>query len=154
MTPGIVLVVIGSCASPTTSNSDASVQRGIFDAEVDGPPGTAPVIVKNYQSQCSVTVRNGVASTEPIQRIDVYNIVVPLSAVALPGFELGPTPWHDTDGDHGSGDPGTISGSGQSASSTATISLGSIGDAAPPAACVWVCCESAGGGCPTTDQCQ
>jgi hypothetical protein len=64
-------------------------------------------------------------------------------------FELDPNgTWHDTDGDHGSGDPGTVS----SNTSTTTVTVNT-----PGTKCVWACCPfSPGGtGCPTAamDQC-
>lgn len=73
---------------------------------------------------------------------------VTLAATALTNFELGPAPWHDTAGDHGSGDPGTVTGTGQSAKSTTTVT------ASGASKCVWVCCPFTNGtGCPTTNQC-
>jgi hypothetical protein len=59
-------------------------------------------------------------------------------------FELGPAPWHDTAGDTGSGDPGTMAGG----TSSTTVAVNAD-------TCVWVCCpfSPGGGGCPTADQC-
>jgi hypothetical protein len=61
-------------------------------------------------------------------------------------------PWHDTSGDTGSGDPGTVVGSGMAAFDSAKVVVGSSGK------CVWICCPPAPEGgtpddCPTTDQC-
>ncbi len=112
--------------------------------------GATPVAltVKNYLSWCSVSVAGQPASTAGEQTLCVAPGAVPLSAMALTGFELGPAPWHDTTGDHGSGDPGMVMGSGQSASNATTVT------AAGSASCAWVCCPFANGsGCPTTNQC-
>jgi hypothetical protein len=105
----------------------------------DGPPGTVPLVIKNYLSWCTVSVNGAAAVSDAVQMVDVPSAaVVNLSAIANEGFALGATPWHDTDGDTGGGDP--------SGDTTVTVAAG--GD------CAWVCCELAGGGgCPTTDQC-
>ncbi len=112
--------------------------------------GSTPtaLTVKNYLAKCSVSVAGHAASSLTSQTFCVAAGAAPLSATALAGFQLGPTPWHGTDGDHGSGDPGTVSGSGQSATSDTTITVsGARG-------CAWVCCPFPDGtGCPTTDQC-
>ncbi len=104
--------------------------------------------VKNYLSWCSVSVAGIAPSTSPSVTICVAAGSVPLSAMALVGFELGGATWHDTAGDHGAGDPGTVTGSGQSAtSSTTVVANGS-------ATCVWACCPfSNGSGCPSVNQC-
>jgi hypothetical protein len=100
--------------------------------------------VKNYLNWCSVSVNGGSATTAGVQTVNVDPGAIPLVATPVGGFELGATPWHGTDGDTGSGDPGTRSGS--SASATVTVSNG--------AKCVWVCCETAGtNDCPTGNQC-
>ncbi|MGB8222800.1 MAG: hypothetical protein WCF10_09435 [Polyangiales bacterium] len=113
-----------------------------------GGAGTVALTVKNYLAWCSVTVGSNPASAAAEQTVEVAPGTVTLSAVALSGFQLGSTPWHDTAGDSGSGDPGTVTGTGQSASSATTVVVGSS------AKCVWVCCEfTGGGGCPTADQC-
>jgi len=111
--------------------------------------GTVTLTVKNYLAWCSVTVAGGTPSSAAVQTAQVDPGTIPLSAVALSGFELGSDPWHDTAGDTGSGDPGTVTGSGQSASSATTVVVGSA------AKCVWVCCpfSPGGNGCPTSDQC-
>ncbi|MEZ4369737.1 MAG: hypothetical protein R3B07_02900 [Polyangiaceae bacterium] len=106
--------------------------------------------VKNYLSWCSVSVAGEAASTAAEQTVCVPEGAVNLSATALSGFILGTAPWHNTDGDSGSGEQGTLSGSGQSRESAAvvTVSGGGTSD------CVWVCCPFDNGtGCPTTDQC-
>jgi hypothetical protein len=124
-------------------------------AAAPGPtPGTCAgaasvaLTVKNYLSWCSVSVEGQPASTAVAQTVCVPPRPVPLSATALAGFQLGPAPWHDTDGDHGPGDAGTRSGSGQSASSATTVTPTGT------SACAWVCCPFLDGtGCPATDQC-
>jgi hypothetical protein len=112
--------------------------------------GATPVAltVKNHLSWCSVSVSGQAASSASAQTLCVAPGPIALSATAQTGFELGPAPWHDTTGDHGSGDPGTVTGSGQSASSATTVT------AAGTTSCAWVCCPFTDGtGCPTTNQC-
>jgi hypothetical protein len=101
--------------------------------------------VKNHMSWCSVSVNGGTATIDAVQTVCVQPGSVNLSATpASSTFELGTAPWHDTDGDTGSGDPGTSSGG----AGTTTETVGATAD------CVWVCCPlQAGTGCPTTDQC-
>lgn len=102
------------------------------------------LIVKNYLNWCSVSVAGGAFSADDPQTVCVAPGVVSLAAMALPAFELGPAPWHDTSGDTGSGDPGTVVGSVDS--TTVTVASGG--------GCVWVCCPFTDGtGCPVTDQC-
>jgi hypothetical protein len=125
------------------------VDGPLADAMLDAPP--MPVLkVKNYLSWCSVTVNGGAASTLPEQDVTVAPGSIDVSAVAVAGFELGPAPWHDTIHDTGTGDPGTVTGSGQTASSATMAVVGASNK------CVWVCCPfavPAGSGCPTADQC-
>ena len=98
-----------------------------------------------------MTVNGGTASSLAVQAIPVTAGTINLSAVALPTFELGPKPWHDTAGDTtGTGEQGTLTGTGQAQSSATTVVVGASGK------CVWVCCPfqtPPGTGCPTTDQC-
>jgi hypothetical protein len=105
--------------------------------------------VKNYLSWCNVTVNGGTASISSEQTVCVAaNGTVPVSAVARQGFTLPADPWHDTTGDTGSGDPGTLTGSGQTASDATTVTV------TTGTKCAWVCCETTGStDCPTTDQC-
>lgn len=100
--------------------------------------------VINALDWCDVTVNGGTASGAGSQTVCVpANTDINLVATAHVGFELGD--WHHTDGDTGTGDPGTVSG----AMSTATFMTSASGTA-----CVWVCCPFTGGaGCPTTNQC-
>jgi hypothetical protein len=101
--------------------------------------------VKNILAWCDVTVDGNPASGLSSQTVCVASgKKVDLTAVAHTGFKLGNTPWHDTDGDTGSGEKGTVTGT----TSAATVTVTGTAD------CAWVCCEfTAGGGCPTTDQC-
>ena len=112
--------------------------------------GATPVAlkVKNYLSWCSVTVAGQQPFTGASQTTCVAAGTVSLSATALPGFELGPAPWHHTAGDTGAGELGTVTGTGQAASSATTITVSGT------SACAWVCCQTAGlSDCPATDQC-
>ncbi|MEZ4234256.1 MAG: hypothetical protein R3B89_34090 [Polyangiaceae bacterium] len=112
--------------------------------------GSTPVAltVKNYLKWCSVSVAGESASTDAEQTVCVPEGAVNLSATALSGFILGSAPWHNTDGDSGSGEQGTLSGSGANQSSAAVVTVSGSSD------CVWICCPFANGsGCPTTDQC-
>jgi hypothetical protein len=112
--------------------------------------GATPVAltVKNYLAWCAVSVAGHPASSGATQTVCVGAGAVPVAASALVGFELGPAPWHDTDGDHGSGDPGTVTGSGQAATSATTVTV------AGATACAWVCCPFTSGlGCPAVNQC-
>ncbi|MGE3670581.1 MAG: hypothetical protein AB7K71_13025, partial [Polyangiaceae bacterium] len=100
---------------------------------------------------CSVSVAGGAASSAAEQTVCIENPgEVDLVATALSGFILGTAPWHNTDQDQGSGEQGTLSGSGQSQTSTASVTI----HASDSTDCVWVCCPFPDGtGCPTTDQC-
>jgi hypothetical protein len=108
--------------------------------------GATPVAltVKNYLSWCSVSVAGHAASSAGAQTVCVAAGTIALSATALAGFELGPAPWHHTDGDSGAGDAGTVTSGTSAASVTASGA----------STCAWICCPFVGGtGCPTTDQC-
>jgi hypothetical protein len=110
-------------------------------------PTSVALTVKNYLSECEVSVGGAPRSSAVAQTFCVAPGRVNLAATALPGFALGATPWHDTDADHGTGDPGTRSAGVPPESATAVTVTGN-------AACVWVCCPRPDGtGCPTTDQC-
>jgi hypothetical protein len=113
---------------------------------MDAPAGTFPLTVKNYDLWCSVSVNGGTFSTNVQQLVNVLPGTIQLAAKpASAMFELGPAPWHDTDGDTGSGELGTVS----NGTSSTTITVGSA------AKCVWVCCPfTSGTGCPTADQCS
>jgi hypothetical protein len=157
-------------ATPQDAAADATLHDAAADASDGGPgeaatadasdagggdggcSGATPVAltVKNYLQWCSVAVANGTASTLPSQTVCVAAGAVNVAATALVGFQLGPTPWHDTVGDHdGSGDPGALTGTGQAATSTAMV------DVTTGSACVWACCPFTNGtGCTNlTNQC-
>jgi hypothetical protein len=112
----------------------------------DGGCDGVLLTMHNVLSWCSVSVNGGAASTGATQTVCVpadtdINLVATAASAA---FELGD--WHNTDGDTGSGEPGTVSG----AMSTATFMTGASGTA-----CVWVCCpfNPSGTGCDVTDPC-
>src|SRR5262249_51142485 len=101
-----------------------------------------------YLSWCNVSVNGGAASSLSPQVVHVLPGEIPLATTALVGFDLPTAPWHDTDGDAGSGDPGVLTGSGQSATRSTTITI------THGPKCVWTCCPTHGlQDCPTTDQC-
>ncbi|HEX3343399.1 MAG TPA: hypothetical protein VHS09_02450 [Polyangiaceae bacterium] len=132
---------------------EAGVEAGKPDATTPeaGPEAGVPCVnltVLNYEVWCSVSVNGGDAAVADAETVCVPPGTQQLAATALQFFELGPAPWHDTAGDMGQGDPGTVSGSGASAVDTTTVVVGS------QPKCVWVCCPfDDGNGCPTTDQC-
>lgn len=134
----------GAAGSSSGSSSDSGGPDG-------GCSGATPVslTVKNFLMWCSVSVAGGAASSAPVQTMCVAAGTVNLSASANASFELGAAPWHGTSGDHGSGDPGTVTGSGQSAQSATTVSVSGT------SACVAVCCPGVNGtaACPTANQC-
>ena len=114
------------------------------DSAADAPAGTFALTVKNYLSWCSVSVNGGTTSTMGMQTINVLPGTIPLTATAASStFQIGTNMWHHTTGDTANtGETGTVSGSGVSAQSAATATVGSA------AKCVWVCCPFVGGtGC-------
>jgi hypothetical protein len=151
----LALVLMSACGSSSNPQSDAPAvahdAKPIDAAKVfmDGPANTAPLTVKNYLSWCSISVNGAATSTGATQTVNVMPGSIALVATpASATFELGPTPWHDTTGDTGTGDPGTVVGTGATATSSTTVTVGTT------AKCVWACCPFANGtGCPTADQC-
>jgi hypothetical protein len=128
--------------SSTTGTAGTTTGATSSSGGSTGGEGTQQLTVKNYLSWCSVTVNGGAASSSATQTVSVSPGNVTLTASPNSGFMLGL--WHHTASDTGSGDPGSVSGS----TSTATTTVGNA------AACVWVCCPFTDGtGCPTTDQC-
>ena len=125
--------------TPDASMIDASTMTDAGTPDAGG----LTLTVKDYLSWCSVSVDGGAGLSTTPQTISVTaGSTASLTAMPLSGFQLGL--WHHTDGDTGSGDPGTLSGT----TSTATATIGSTSK------CVWVCCPFVGGsGCPTADQC-
>ena len=134
--------------STDAGSADAGVVDGGRANDAGSDAGSPPnLTVKNYLAWCSVSVNGGATSPAAVQAVNVPPGTIPLTHVALAGFKLGL--WHHTSGDtDGGGDPGTVTGSGQSASSATTVVVGGT------PACVWVCCPFTSGlGCPATDQC-
>jgi len=118
------------------------------DAAVDSPTvmtGSVYLDVTNIGGRCSVTINDEQPFTSAEQTIAgiVPGQTIPLTASAIAGFTLGL--WHHTTHDMGSGDPGTITDQG--AVSSASVTLGDT------PGCVWICCSSGSGDCPTADQC-
>jgi hypothetical protein len=163
---GLVVILFGACGGDDggTTHHDAAVDTGAHadaptDGKVflDGPPGTAPLTVKNYLSWCSVKV-NGAATGSTAGVITTNVMPGTITLVANPAssaFEIDGNIWHHTDGDAGSGEPGTITKDASDMtdqrlwSSTAMVTVGSS------AKCVFVCCPfyPAGNGCDVADQC-
>jgi hypothetical protein len=150
----LTLILISACGSSSNPVADAPAVHDSkpIDANhvfMDGPPGTAPLTVKNFDAWCSIAVNGGASSAAPSQIVNVMPGSITLVAKeASATFEIGPTTWHDTTGDTGAGDPGTIAGSGATETSSTTVTVGTA------AKCVWACCPFANGtGCPTVDQC-
>lgn len=136
-----------ACGSDTPKKVDAKV---FMDSPGSGS-GSAALTVKNYLSWCSVTVAGGAASTAASQTSTISNSgPITLTATrANSSFEVSGNLWHHTDGDTGSGDPGTLSGTGSATVSTATVTV-----TAGTGKCVWVCCPFVGGtGCNVAEQC-
>ncbi|HEY1555643.1 MAG TPA: hypothetical protein VGF94_12485 [Kofleriaceae bacterium] len=139
-----------SCGSDSSGKRDAGGDSRPADSRqidakafMDGPPGTTPLTVKNFDAWCTVTVGSNAPSSSASQLVNVLPGTIALSATANTGFVLGL--WHHTDGDTGSGDAGTLNGS----ASDATITVGAT------STCVWVCCPFTNGtGCPTLEQCN
>jgi hypothetical protein len=130
--------------TPDGGAADVTQQDGNTDASDGG--GCVTLTVKNYFNWCSVSVNGGTASNLSSQTVCVPSgTTVSLAATPLSSFQLGPAPWHDTAGDTGSGDPGTVSSN--TSSTTVVVS--------PASTCVWVCCPFSpnGNGCPPTNQC-
>jgi hypothetical protein len=96
--------------------SDAAVVHDVKPVDAlhvftDGPPGTAPLTVMNFDGWCSIAVNGGTESTLGTQLVNVMPGSITLVAKeASTLFEIGPTTWHDTAGDTGAGDPGTLVG--------------------------------------------
>ncbi|MGH7270001.1 MAG: hypothetical protein ACREJ3_06180 [Polyangiaceae bacterium] len=131
-------------AGDASSGSTGDASSGTSTADA----GCTTLTVKNYIGWCDVSVNGGAVSPSPTQSVCVAPGSIALSASALQGFDLPAKPWHDTSGDTGSGDPGTVTGTGQTAQNATTVTVGTA------AKCVWVCCPTHGTtDCPTSDQC-
>jgi hypothetical protein len=156
-----MLLAIAACGGGGSSSVDAAADspKATIDAPhstvdapsstVDAPPGGPTLTMKNYLAWCNVIVDGHAASTAAVQAVPVTAGTINVSATAASAtFILGAKPWHDTAGDTGAGDPGTVTGTGTAASSATTVVVGASGK------CIWICCPFANGtGCPTTDQC-
>jgi hypothetical protein len=129
-------------------SGDAGAEAGLEVGE-DTDAGCVNLTVENVLVWCSVSVNGGTPSEAGVQVVCVPPGIQQLAATALVDFELGPTPWHDTAGDMGQGDPGTVTGTGQSAVDSTTVVVGDTPK------CVWICCPyTDGDGCPPADQDQ
>jgi hypothetical protein len=141
----IASLLVG-CGSSSSTTPDAHTGSGSGSGSGSG---TALTVI-NYDVWCSVAVNGGTASTAAQQVVDVSPGTITLVASpASSTFEIGGDMWHHTNGDTGSGETGTVAGSGTTATSTAMVTVGSA------AKCVWVCCPFANGtGCTgLADQC-
>jgi hypothetical protein len=135
-------------ASEETGGSEAGTEGGEAGQEAEAGAGCVNLTVENVEVWCAVSINGATASIADEQIVCVPPGIQHLAATALVFFELGPAPWHDTAGDTGQGDPGTLTGSGQSAVDSTTVAVGDT------AKCVWICCPFPDGtGCPTNDQC-
>ena len=150
----LTLILMSACGSSSNPASDAPVAHDAkpIDAAhvfMDGPANTAPLTVKNYLSWCSISVNGGATSAGATQTVNVMpGSIALVASPASATFKIGPTTWHDTAGDTGAGDPGTLAGTGTTETSSTTVTV------ATTAKCVWACCPFANGtGCPTTEQC-
>lgn len=129
------------CAAACGGGSNApAVDAATFDDSLY-------LTVKNVGGHCSVTINE----LEPLTTVEdtvadfTPGQTIPLTASATTGFTLGL--WHRTTHDMGSGNPGTLSGSGLDVMSSANVTLGN------DPGCVWICCGSGSGDCAVADQC-
>jgi hypothetical protein len=135
----------GGTAGASGAAGGGGTAGGTSDAGCNGTELT----VKNVLNWCSVSIAGAAPFTSGQQTVCVPQGPVALTATALGGFELGTTPWHETDGDTGNGEQGVLTGSGASQQSAAVVTVGSSGTD-----CVWVCCPTIGqDDCPATNQC-
>jgi hypothetical protein len=140
----LILVSLLAACGNSPAKKDAAVDTKTIDT-----PASPMLTVKNYLSWCSVSVAGGTASTAAVQMVPITTagpkMLVATAASAT--FQLGANMWHHTDGDTGTGEPGTVSGP----MSTATVSV-----TTSASKCVWVCCpfsNPAGTGCDVPEQC-
>lgn len=158
----IVWSIVGCDGGGKAGGKDASIDGATVDASIDAssdaaidapmidaPPGTFALTVKNYLNWCSVSVNGGAASTAATQTVNVMPGTIPLTATAASAaFIIAPNMWHHTTGDTGAGETGTVTGSGTTAQSAVTATVGG----APK--CVWICCPFTNGtGCNVAEQC-
>jgi hypothetical protein len=144
----------------TEAGSEGGSSSGVSEAGADGGcSGATPVAltVKNYETWCTLTANGSPVATGSPGTTASSTLCVALGTVNLvasplsTSFELGPTPWHDTSGDHGSGDPGTQANLDAGVASTSSTTVAASGTSA----CVWACCPfTSGSGCSgITNQC-
>jgi len=97
--------------------------------------------VHNYKNWCSVSVAGGTFSTtDPQSACVTPGTIALIEMPASSAFEVGL--FYGTTGDHGSGDPGTCTGTGTTEQCSTSVAVGAS------AACVFVCCPFKGGsGC-------
>jgi len=145
-TPTNECVACGDPRAPCSTSSASSSSTGGLSCS-----GATPVLltIKNYMSGCMVAVGANSTSTLPAQQVCVADGKLTVAATpAGSGLQLGAPLWHDTDGDTGNGDPGTITGAPPMETSSTTVT------ASGSTKCAWVCCQSAlNGTCPAIDQC-
>jgi hypothetical protein len=140
----------GTPDSGTTAVDSGKPDSGAPDSGTPDAGSSYPLTVINAMTWCTITVQGPGGGTFSGGQ-QIFNVpagTVGLSLVPLNAtFEIGPAPWHDTAGDMGSGDPGTVSGNPPHDSTTVYVDAG--------ATCVWACCpfSPGGGGCTTTQQC-
>lgn len=140
-------------AAVDTVHADAPIDSKVF---MDAPAGTTPLTVKNVLSWCKVYVNGDTTGSTGSSIItNVTPGAITIAAMAAPDgnggslFKIDTNMWHHTDGDSGTGETGTVSGSGVTATSTvmATVVAGTP-------KCVWVCCPFTNGtGCNVPEQC-
>jgi hypothetical protein len=133
-------------AASVETGAEAGSEAGL-EAGEDPDAGCVNLTVENVLVWCSISVNGSTPSAAPVQVVCVPPGTQQLAATALVDFELGP--WHDTAGDMGQGDPGTVTGTGQSAVISTTVVVGD------DPKCVWICCPyTDGDGCPPANQDQ
>jgi hypothetical protein len=138
----------GTAVTDSAADTATAADSEAADTGSDGSDGgCVPLRVRDKTGSCFVSVGGGTPATNDPQTWCVSPGPVQLAAwPSNTAYELGPTPWHDTAGDHGSGDPGQVDGG---------VSYAMVTDPGP-GRCVWVCCPlTTGTGCPpeNPDQC-
>jgi hypothetical protein len=143
---GLLLAVLAACGSSSNPQTDAAIPP---DAKIFQDAAVPALTVKDYLAWCSVKVNNGAASTMTQVVMPAAGPIPLVATAANSTFKVGGNMWHHTDGDTGTGEPGTVSGTGINTMSTATVTFGTT------AKCVWVCCPFQNGtGCDgLPDQC-
>jgi hypothetical protein len=134
----MILLLVAGCGDDGGGGTHLDAPSGTQDAPATGTALT----VKNVLSWCSIAANGGTETTGDLV-VHVPPGEVTLTAKGAGQFVLGAQMWHHTDGTtDNTGVPGTVTGSGASATSTAKVTVGTT------AKCVWVCCPFANGsGC-------